>query len=118
MLVRMGLCDHLRESGFHVLEAANGSEARKIMTVIEHVDLGSSDVHMAHTDEGLELAAWLGEHYPGVPVILTSGSRAVAEAGAWKRRANITDFVPKPYSMFDLERLARSRVVTGQSDRP
>lgn len=110
VILRMTLADHLRAAGFHVLEAANGGEARKIMTAVEHVDVVISDVHMADREEGFELARWLGEHYPAIPVILTSGSRGAAESGAWRESQNVTDFIGKPYSVPEMERVARSRL--------
>jgi DNA-binding NtrC family response regulator len=110
VLLRMMLSDHLRAHHFHVLEAANGAEARKIIISVEHVDAVISDVHMAEEGEGLVLARWLGEHYPGIPVILASGSSGVAKARAWEGSANVTDFVPKPYSLEAIERLVRTRI--------
>lgn len=109
VILRMNLCEYLRDAGFHVLEAANGAEARKIMGAVERVDLVISDVHMANRDEGFALARWLGEHYPAVPVILTSGSPGAQQGGAWKDSRNVTDFVPKPYSEHEMGRLARMR---------
>ena len=109
VLLRLMISDHLRESGFNVLEAANGDEARKIISAIERVDVVVSDVHMSTPAEGLELARWLGQHYPEMPVILTSGSATVAAGSVWKVHANITDFVPKPYVVESMERLVRTR---------
>lgn len=109
VLLRLMISDHLRECGFNVLEAANGDEARKIMGAIDHVDVVLSDVHMSTPAEGLELAQWLGQSYPALPVILTSGSATIAAAGVWKAHANVTDFVPKPYVVETMERLVRTR---------
>ena len=109
VLLRMMISDHLRDSGFNVLEAANGGEARKIIGAVEHVDVVLSDVHMSTPAEGLELARWLGQNHPSLPVILTSGSASIAAGAAWRAHANITDFVPKPYVVESMERLVRSR---------
>jgi len=110
VILRMNLCDYLREAGFHVLEAANGEEARKIMSAIDNVDLVISDIHMERREAGLELAGWLGQHFPATPVILTSGSSGLIADGAWRSSRNVTDFVPKPYSEPEIERLARLRM--------
>lgn len=109
VLLRMMISDHLRDSGFNVLEAANGVEARKIIDAVDHLDVVLSDVHMSTPAEGLELARWLGENHPSLPVILTSGSPSIAAGAAWKAHANITDFVPKPYVIETMARLVRSR---------
>lgn len=112
VLLRMVIADHLRDSGVNVLEAANGEEARKIIGAVTHVDVVLSDIHMSTASDGLELARWLGEHFPEIPVILTSGSRGIQTAGAWKAYANVTDFVPKPYIAEDMERLIRMRTAS------
>jgi CheY-like chemotaxis protein len=110
VILRMNLCEHLRDAGFHVLEAANGEEARKIMTAVDHVDLVISDVHMQKREEGFELAGWLAQNFPSIPVILTSGSQGAAESQVWRNARNVTDFVPKPYQEPEMERLARTRI--------
>jgi DNA-binding NtrC family response regulator len=118
VLLRLMISEHLRAAGFNVLEAANGEEARRIAGAVDRVDVVLSDVHMATPAEGLELARWLGEHHPGTPVILTSGSRTVSADGAWRTLANVTDFVPKPYVAEHVERLVRTRAgMRGASSR-
>ncbi len=109
VLLRMMMADHLRSSGFVVLECASGEEARKVMEASTRVDVVISDVHMKTPTEGLELAAWLGEHAPSIPVILASGSPTIAATQAWKALPNVTDFVPKPYAVERIEMLARAR---------
>lgn len=110
VILRMNLCEHLRQAGFHVLEAANGEEARKIMSAIDHVDLVVSDVHMEKREAGFELAGWLARYFPSTPVILTSGSNGAMTNPAWRNTRNVTDFVSKPYSEHEIERLARLRM--------
>lgn len=110
VLLRMTLSDHLRNAGFHVLEAANGDEARKIVGAMGGVDIVISDVHMPQPNEGFELAKWVGQHYPRIPVILASGSAGAARTMRETPLANVTDFVVKPYSESEIERLARVRL--------
>ncbi len=110
VILRMNLCEHLRDAGFHVLEAANGEEARKIMAAVDHVDVVISDVHMESRREGFELAQWLGQHFPSIPVILASGSQGAAESDVWRQSRNVTDFVPKPYQEQEIARLVRARI--------
>lgn len=109
VLLRMALSEYLRDAGFHVLEAANGDEARKIVGAVGGVDLVISDVHMETKEEGIALARWLSEHYPEIPVILTSGSRDAASSPALAALKGVT-FVPKPYSERQMERLARGQL--------
>lgn len=97
VILRMNLSDYLRGLGLQVVEAANASEARKILGAVESVDLVVSDVHMAEENEGLDLAGWMAVHHPAIPVILTSGSASVEKARAWEVWRNVVEFVPKPY---------------------
>lgn len=110
VILRMTLSDHLRANRFHVLEAANSDEARKIMASVDEVDVMISDVHMVVEGEGLALARWMAEQHPGVPVILTSGSLGVQTSRAWEGSRNVTDFVPKPYAQDVMEQLVRTRI--------
>lgn len=113
VLVRMSLAERLRDVGFHVLEAANGDEARKITVAVGGViDVVISDVHMAKKGEGIEFARWMSEHYPEIPVILASGDKAVGSAPEVIACRNVTDFVQKPYSEWQMEQLARQRAET------
>lgn len=109
VLLRLALSEYLREAGFHVLEAANGDEAQKIMGAPVRVDIVISDVHMARAGEGLELAHWVGANHPDVPVILTSGSQGVAQSPVLAACLNAV-FVPKPYVEREMERVARARM--------
>lgn len=109
VLLRLALSEYLRDAGFHVLEAANGGEARKIIGASMRVDVLISDVHMAEQGEGINLAQWIAVNHPGIPVILTSGSKDVAGSSELAACANAV-FVPKPYTERQMERLARSRI--------
>ena len=71
-LVRGVLSEILKEAGFAVVPAENGAQAIEILSRLSHVDLVFSDIKMAPLD-GFELAKWVHEHKPGLPVILTSG---------------------------------------------
>jgi CheY-like chemotaxis protein len=110
VLLRLALSDHLREAGFEVLEAASGAEAQLILGAAIRVDVVISDVHMAREGEGFELARWMAETFPEIPVILTSGSAGAQRDAATRSTANVTDFVPKPYSREELARLVKARL--------
>lgn len=116
VLLRLALADYLRGAGFEVLEAANRMEAQLIMAAADRVDVVISDIHMAQPGEGFELALWFAANHPEVPVILTSGSRGAAQSPQLAACINVTDFVPKPYSREELEKLARARMRAGQGE--
>jgi len=110
VLLRMSLSERLRDVGFHVLEAANGEEARRIIVAVGGADVVISDVHMTTKGEGIVLAKWLGQHYPEMPVILASGDSELRRSAELASCSNVTDFVLKPYSEAEMERLARMRI--------
>lgn len=76
-LVRGVLSEILRESGFAVVAVATAPEAIAVLSKPGRVDLVFSDVKMEPMD-GLELARWVREHRPSLPMILASGHSSKA----------------------------------------
>jgi CheY-like chemotaxis protein len=79
-LVRMVLADELAETGFSVVEAASADAAIELLAGGLAPSAVVTDVRMPGRRDGLGLAAWLREHYPRVPVIVTSGFVKPADA--------------------------------------
>lgn len=92
-LVRGVLGEILKESGFNVVPAENGAEAIHILSRLSHVALVFSDIKMAPLD-GFELAKWVHEHKPGLPVILASGYSGKTNMAA---ELNGAQFFRKPF---------------------
>lgn len=99
-LLRISTGDHLRSKGYHVIEAGTVIEAATVLSSGPSVHIVFSDVDLPGATGGLSLAVWIQAHHPGVPVILTSGVRAVMPTLADQRRV---PFIPKPY---DFEKVA------------
>jgi DNA-binding NtrC family response regulator len=99
-LLRIAVADHLRSKGYHVIEAGTVIEAATVLSSGPSVHIVFSDVDLPGATGGLSLAVWIQAHHPGVPVILTSGVRAVMPTLADQRRV---PFIPKPY---DFENVA------------
>jgi DNA-binding NtrC family response regulator len=99
-LLRVSAADHLRGKGYHVIEAGTVIEAATVLSSGPPVHLVFSDVDLPGATGGLSLAVWINTYHPDVPVILTSGVRAVMPTLADQRRL---PFVPKPY---DFEKVA------------
>jgi CheY-like chemotaxis protein len=95
ILVRSAVAEHLRGSGYAVIEAANAAEAIALFNSGEPIDVVFSDVHMPGAMDGLDLARWVDRHQPFVPVLLTSGNRDA-------RTPPARSFLPKPYRMGDV----------------
>lgn len=108
-LLRVSAADHLRGKGYHVVEAGTAIEAATVLSSGPPVHLVFSDVDLPGATGGLSLAVWMNIHHPGVPVILTSGVRAVMPALADQRRV---PFIPKPYD-FEQVAVLISKVIAG-----
>ena len=93
-LLRVSAADHLRSKGYHVIEAGTVIEAATVLSSGPPVHLVFSDVDLPGSTGGLSLAVWINTYHPSVPVILTSGVRAVMPALTDQRRI---PFIPKPY---------------------
>jgi two-component system, response regulator PdtaR len=93
-LVRMLGHDVLSEAGFHVIEAANVTEALALLEARPDVLVVVSDVELKG-ENGFELAATVSQRWPRVGVILTSG-RAAPGPGDLPNNAV---FLPKPYPL-------------------
>jgi|SRR5579862_4059274 len=97
VLVRGVVAEHLRDAGFHVIEASNAAEAVDVMRSGEAVDLVFTDIAMPGIMNGVMLARWIYLHRPDVPVVLASGSAETARA-----IPNVRLFL-KPYDLCDVE---------------
>ena len=93
-LLRVSAADHLRKKGYHVIEAGTVIEAATVLSSGPPVHLVFSDVDLPGATGGLSLAVWINTYHPKIPVVLTSGVRAVMPTLADQRRV---PFVPKPY---------------------
>lgn len=92
-LIRLYVADYLKDSGFKVVEAADGTTALEILQSDERVDLVFTDITLPGVTDGLALAQWVRRRKPGLPVILTSGK--VTPEGA-RELGNPEPFFPKP----------------------
>ena len=79
-LLRISVADHLRSKGYHVIEAGSVIEAATVLSSGPTVHIVFSDVDLPGATGGLSLAVWVQAHHPRVPVILTSGVRAVMQS--------------------------------------
>src|SRR5438309_346091 len=72
VLIRLSTGDILRESGYKVVEAADGEEALGLLGAGLTPDLVISDIRMPGPTNGLKLLRVVKEQYPGLPVLLAS----------------------------------------------
>jgi PAS domain S-box-containing protein len=93
---------HLKELGFVVIEAGNGSAALTIIERGEPIDLLFTDVVMPGGMSGIELAHEAQLRRPGLKVLFTSGYAEPAALKGGLLTANV-DWLAKPYSISGLE---------------
>jgi CheY-like chemotaxis protein len=93
--------EYFRGSGYRVIEANNADEAVSVLASGSQVHAVFSDIRMSGSMDGLALADWIAQRYPGLPVILTSGRRPDVLP------ANCRCFFVKPCSLADVEREIR-----------
>jgi two-component system cell cycle sensor histidine kinase/response regulator CckA len=111
--VRELVRDYLKQSGYHVIEAADGTQALEIAaSYTGHIHLLVTDVVMPRLS-GRELAAQMAAERPGLKVLYVSGytddtvfRHGVLEGGM--------EFLQKPFNMTSLAKKIRE-VLKGQT---
>jgi CheY-like chemotaxis protein len=93
----------LEDLGYGVVEADDGAAALDVLSKGARIDVVLADFSMPRMT-GVELAAAVAEHWPGLPVLLFTGyadAHAVAAVGGEDR------LVLKPFRSEDLARKVR-----------
>src|SRR5713226_2064299 len=105
-LERVSTAMHLRESGFDVIEASDGDEARRVLDSA-YVNVVFADLAMPGQTNGLALLRWLRERHPAIKTIFTSGTETNLAA---LDRYGI--FLSKPYRLVDLDYCLQKALAT------
>jgi len=92
--------------GYEVTTAASGQEAMNVLATRD-VDILFTDIVMPNGVNGIELAEYTRENYPGIKVMLASGYPQPALKLDQYQLGDFT-FVSKPYRLSDLARGLRS----------
>jgi CheY-like chemotaxis protein len=101
--VRRVTARRLKNLGYTVVEAENAAGAIEQLRARSGIDLVFSDVVMPGGMSGFDLARWMHENVPAIPVLLTSGfAEDVARAG--ETPVSDVEILRKPYSGADLAR--------------
>ena len=73
-LIRLILVEELEDAGFQVKQADTGDQAIALLEGIDRpLSVLVTDIHMPGSKSGLDVAAYVREHMPGVPVVFTTG---------------------------------------------
>jgi len=103
----------LERAGFSVREAGDGMEAVEMIRR-ETPDIVLADIRMPNMD-GIELARIVKSEHPQVKVILMtaySSPQTIAQA----RREGVDDYLEKPFTKDQVERIARE-ALAGEGER-
>jgi CheY-like chemotaxis protein len=113
VLVRMLICEYLRDAGFTVIEAISGDEAIAILGTSLAIDVVFADVYMPNSSiDGIEVARWIRSNKPDVKVVLTSGVANMADTA--KELTSDGALIEKPYERAMV--VQRLRKVLGLDD--
>ncbi|MDB5396666.1 MAG: domain S-box protein [Rhodospirillales bacterium] len=96
----------LKELGYSVREADGAQSALEILENVTDVSLVFSDVVMAGSMTGFDLAAAVKEHYPGLKILLTTGYSEIFLKEDGVDRS--LEFINKPYRKHDLAAKVRA----------
>ena len=104
VLVRMLIADVLQDEGYRIIEAANATEALRVLEARPDIHVVVTDIEMPPGLNGIELAAEVRERWPFVQVLVTSGLVFPAELpeGAV--------FIAKPWTAESLARCVHEAV--------
>jgi PAS domain S-box-containing protein len=98
----------IEQLGYQTLRAQNATEALNRLQRGDKIDLVLSDVVMPGGMNGIALAQEIGNHYPHIPVLLTSGYSDVVQS-AQSRFA----ILRKPFQLPVLEKSVREALERG-----
>ena len=95
--VREDIAAQFRQEGWQVLEAATGAEALELLREGQNIDILVTDIKLADSITGWDVADALRNLHPQVPVIYASGGRDIDS-----RRVLHSVSLSKPFSAHDL----------------
>jgi CheY-like chemotaxis protein len=93
-IVRLDAIDSLTHAGFRVIDAANADEAIAILESRRDIRVVVTDIQMPGSMDGLKLAATIGDRWPPIALIVTSGRIFIQQQDLPEHGR----FLPKPYS--------------------
>lgn len=105
--VRALTVKRLERLGYRVVECVTGAEAKEILKGGLEIDLIFTDIMMPGGMTGIDLAKWVAENRPGLPVILTTGF-AEEIAGTVTSGEEAWTILRKPYAQKDLANIVRA----------
>jgi DNA-binding NtrC family response regulator len=99
VLIRLSICDFLRDEGFTVIEAGNARDALAVLNVRRDITLVLTDLNMSGAMEGVRLIREIRRSYPAIKVITAS---------AYQVTEPVEATITKPYSLDRLLAIIKS----------
>lgn len=93
VVIRLLVAEVMRDEGLCVIEARSGEDAAGYLKSGGRADLIFSDIQMPGPMDGLQLARYVREAYPFIPVILTSGGMVPQGLNG------VVKFISKPFRL-------------------
>ncbi|HEY4276006.1 MAG TPA: response regulator [Rhizomicrobium sp.] len=93
-LIRMATAAILEDEGYRVLEGRDADEALAILRANPEISIVVTDVQMPGKIDGLDLVRIIGQEYPRIQTLITSGRASLGDA----RQCGADKYLPKPYS--------------------
>ena len=72
-ILRINAIDMVEEAGFEALEAADATEALRILDARPDIRIVFTDINLPRGIDGMRLAALIRDRWPPIEIILTSG---------------------------------------------
>ena len=98
LLIRIGAVTIIEDAGFKVIEAASADEAIRILECRSDIRVVFTDIHMPGSMDGLKLAHAVGNRWPPIKIIVTSGRDLITE----KDIPEGARFFAKPYDAIQI----------------
>jgi len=99
VLIRLSVCDFLRDEGFTVIEAGNARDALAVLRNRKDIALVLTDLNMSGAMEGVQLIREIRRSYPTIKVITAS---------AYQVTEPVEATITKPYSLDRLLTIIKS----------
>ena len=115
--VRAVTARRLRRLGYTVVAAEFGQRAIDILKAGTHVDMVFSDIVMPGGISGFDLAMWVRDNRPDLPILLTTGFAEEMEK-ADEMGLNNVEIVRKPYESEVLGAALRKALSAARRARP
>jgi len=103
-MIRMGAAAIIEDLGYEFFEATNADDAISLLEQHPQIKIVFTDIQMAGSMDGLELAAYVRTHWPPVNFIIVSGNHHAVASEMPER----STFIHKPYRDVDIGEAIRA----------